>query len=165
MRSGLREARRKARKFLSAVDNLADYLPGRAAGVFKGHPRVNLYEEADRYIYRAELPGVEREHLELTMQGREMTISGEKKRPELDGTPRKQERAYGNFTRKLTVPEEADLEKEPEARLKNGVLRVSVPKESKKSATHVEVGSEKESKTHVSVGEGSADESEEKQSE
>ncbi|MEF8787953.1 MAG: Hsp20/alpha crystallin family protein [Planctomycetota bacterium] len=165
MRSRLRNVRQKAESFLSAMDALADYLPGRAVGVFKGHPRVNIYEEDDRYVYRAELPGVEQEDLELTMQGRELTISGEKKRPETDGTPRKEERAYGSFTRKLTLPEDADLKQDPDASLKNGILRITVPKKSKKTATHVQVSGQEEPETHVSVGEGSADESDEEQPE
>ena len=158
MRSRLRNVRQKAESFLSAMDALADYLPGRAVGVFKGHPRVNIYEEDDRYVYRAELPGVEQED-------RELTISGEKKRPETDGTPRKEERAYGSFTRKLTLPEDADLKQDPDASLKNGILRITVPKKSKKTATHVQVSGHEEPETHVSVGEGSADESDEEQSE
>jgi len=161
MRSRLRSASRKARKLLSAVDRLADYLPERAVGVFKGHPRLNTYEHSDAYIYRAELPGVGGEDLELTIQGREMTLSGRKKEPEQEGTARKQERAYGSFSRKLTLPEDADLEEEPEASLKNGVITIRVPRKGEKVPRRVEVGGQEKPETHVSVGEGSADESDE----
>lgn len=159
MGSRLRDATKKAQKFLSAVDRLADYLPERAVGVFKGHPRVNMYEEPDRYKYRAELPGVGQEDLELTMQGRELTISGEKEPAEEDGSARKQERACGSFSRKLTLPKDADLKQDPDASLKNGVLTISVAKKAEKTATRVEVGGQEATETHVSVGEKSADES------
>jgi HSP20 family protein len=165
MRSRLRDARRKAQDLLSAVDRLADFIPKRAAGVVKGHPRLNMHEEPDRYVYRAELPGVRREDLELTMQGRQVTIAGEKRRPDCEGQPRKQERPYGRFNRTVTLPEDADVEAEPEATLKNGILVLSVPRRGEQVAKHVEVGGEKETESSVSVGEESADESDAEQSE
>ena len=97
-----------------------------AAGVF---PAVNLSEDQDRYLVRAELPGVKAEDLDVQVMGRNLTISGQRTIVlEADKVCyHRREREGGRFSRVLGLPGDIDPEK-VSARLVNGILTVQVPK-------------------------------------
>jgi HSP20 family protein len=97
----------------------------KGAGVF---PLVNLTENQEAYLLRAELPGVSAENLDIQTMGRNISISGER-RIETDRSAKyhRREREAGRFSRAVALPGEIDRDK-IEATLKNGILELKVPK-------------------------------------
>jgi HSP20 family protein len=84
--------------------------------------------EDDEHIYvKAELPGLTREDLELTLENGLLTISGEKKSEKLPGREDLQERYYGRIYRSLTLPSGVD-EKNVKATMKDGILHIVLDK-------------------------------------
>ncbi|MBW1776042.1 MAG: Hsp20/alpha crystallin family protein [Deltaproteobacteria bacterium] len=96
------------------------------AGVF---PLVNLTENKDNFFIRAELPGVEKDDLEISATSNSVSISGERKIPQEEEGARyhRREREAGRFSRIITLGAEIQPDK-VEAGLKNGVLTVTIPK-------------------------------------
>jgi HSP20 family protein len=94
-----------------------------------GSPPVNLWEEGDKVVLEAEVPGLALEDLELFVSGvNQVTLRGTRKAPAVaKGVCHRQERTLGNFARTLTLPFPVDAEK-VEAKLENGVLTVKLAK-------------------------------------
>jgi len=92
-------------------------------------PAVDVREETDRYVITADVPGVEPNAIDITMENGVLAISGER-RLESNGERtgmHRQERVYGAFHRRFTLPDTADAERVA-ARTVQGVLEVSIPK-------------------------------------
>lgn len=96
------------------------------------YPLLNIYESDTEVIVRCELPGVDKEDLDVSLAGRVLTISGkEKDDPEMAEWPCvRRERGWGQFSRSVQLPDTADLDGDPVARLAEGILAISVPKKS-----------------------------------
>jgi HSP20 family protein len=92
-------------------------------------PPVDVYEEGDVIVVKAELPGMKKEEIEVDVAGDLLTLSGRKEKEEK--VERKDyhrlERATGAFTRTVRLPAEVMLEKVT-ALFKDGVLEVRAPK-------------------------------------
>jgi HSP20 family protein len=105
-------------------------------------PRVDITEEKDRYLVRADLPGLSREDISVAIEGDTLTISGEKKEEHKreEGAYSHLERTYGSFQRSFTLPEHVDKEK-VDAKYANGVLELSLRKtgEPKKKSKQIEI--------------------------
>lgn len=99
--------------------------PGRGAGVF---PPVNVFENGEAYLVRAEIPGVSKESLDVSVKGDELTLRGERKidSAEPSAAYHRRERSAGSFRRVLTLPKPVDGER-ISATYKNGVLEVVLP--------------------------------------
>lgn len=96
------------------------------SGVF---PPVNVYEDKDRYMLTAELPGVRPEDVEITVTEESVTLRGQRK-PEDGGEKanyHRRERESGSFRRVVSLPERIDPNK-VEATSRHGVLYVTLPK-------------------------------------
>lgn len=96
-------------------------------GVF---PAVNLYETADAYILTAELPGVEPDEIQVSLEGGTVTLSGERRIDPLgqEGVSvHRSERQAGSFRRAFELPAAIDAGK-VEAVHKHGVLMLRLPK-------------------------------------
>jgi len=92
-------------------------------------PPVDIHEEPERIVLRAELPGVGRDDIEVSVDNGTLTLRGEKKqerREESDGACR-QERFYGSFTRSFVLPVAIDPDRIG-ATYKDGILEVVLPK-------------------------------------
>ena len=103
-------------------------------------PAVDVQEEKERFVVKADLPGVAPDQIEITAEKGVLTLRGERKteqREEAVGYERI-ERVSGNFTRRFTLPEnvQADAIK---AKFTNGVLEVSIPKQPVVAAKRVVV--------------------------
>jgi len=88
-------------------------------------PRVDVVEGKEDITVKAELPGCEIEDIDVKLDRRRLTISGEKKqeKEEQAGNVHRVERAYGSFTRVLDLP--ADVDQEAiEATYKKGILKL-----------------------------------------
>jgi HSP20 family protein len=95
----------------------------------RAFPAVNVWEDADRVYAEAEVPGLKLEDIDLHVIGSELSIKGKYERTEESGDARyhRQERWAGTFTRAITLPTDIDASK-VEATLKDGVLRIVMPK-------------------------------------
>jgi len=106
-------------------------------------PRINLdlIQEKDRYVVQAEVPGVQKENIQLSIKDGLLTIHGEKKndiseRKDDDKTGTqyvRRERRFGSFTRSLHLPEDA-AEQNIDAKFENGMLKINIPRQEKKKS-------------------------------
>lgn len=92
-------------------------------------PRVDVREEAGRFVILADLPGIDPAGIEVQMDKNVLTLKGERKsETQQDGAKlTRVERRYGSFERRFTLPESADAEG-ISAVGKHGVLEISIPK-------------------------------------
>lgn len=96
------------------------------AGVF---PLTNVSEDKDAYYVRAELPGIKADHLDISVTGSNVTISGERTIPAHAENAKyhRKEREAGSFSRVITLPGQVDSSK-VDAHSVNGVLTITLPK-------------------------------------
>ncbi|MDI6827341.1 MAG: Hsp20/alpha crystallin family protein [Armatimonadota bacterium] len=118
--------------------------PGRGATASRSWaPPVDVVEYEDKFVMRAELPGMSKEDIDVEMHGDTLTIRGERKFEQEEGKENyvRVERAYGKFQRSFTlnVPVKAD---EIKATYKDGILEVTVPKAEEIKPKKVEVAVE-----------------------
>ena len=95
-------------------------------------PAVDVHEEADRFVVRADLPGVDSTEIKVTADAGVLTIRGNRKgeqRTEKHGYERL-ERVTGSFLRRFTLPESVQSDA-IKARHANGVLELTLPKQAK----------------------------------
>jgi HSP20 family protein len=92
-------------------------------------PRFEMTENEDAYVFRADLPGVKEEDVEISLIGTRLTISGhrEQEHEEARGRTHTSERSFGSFTRSFTLPTGTDLE-HIDAEMDNGVLSLTIAK-------------------------------------
>ncbi len=107
---------------------------------YKAWPAIDVAEEKDSIVVRAEVPGCKADDIEISVYGNKLTMSGEKK---LDEEKKKKgfyhvESTYGSFRRELTLPTDVDQEK-INAECKDGVLSVTLPKAAKARTIKVKV--------------------------
>ena len=101
---------------------------------------MDLVEEGDEYVLRADLPGLGEDDVNVELEGDVLTISGERKSEhseEHEGY-RRIERASGSFSRSLTLPEGIDPDS-VKARFEHGVLEVRVPKPEQRKPRRVAI--------------------------
>lgn len=102
-------------------------------------PSLDVFEYADRYELRLDIPGVAKGDLKLQLENGVLTIEGERKAPELpEGVSARTERWSGKFTRSLALPEDAD-HAQVEAKLDNGVLALVVKKAEAAKPRHIAI--------------------------
>ncbi len=92
-------------------------------------PLVDIKEEPDRFIIKADLPGVKPDEIEVTMENGALTIRGERshEKEENKGGFHRLERSRGVFYRRFAMPDTADAE-QIKASNKDGVLEIEIPK-------------------------------------
>ncbi len=93
-------------------------------------PKVDIHETKDAFVVEAELPGLGKEDLKLSVHESTLIIEGERKVEHEEGKDKswhRQERVYGRFHRAFTLPTAVNSEKIG-ATFKNGVLTVELPK-------------------------------------
>jgi HSP20 family protein len=92
--------------------------------------RVDVAEKNGAYVITAELPGVRKEDIQVTIDGTQVTLAAECKREKevpQDERLLHTERSYGKVTRSFSLPQELD-EAKAEAKFTNGVLELTLPK-------------------------------------
>jgi HSP20 family protein len=92
-------------------------------------PRVDIKEEAKRFVILADIPGVDPKDIDVSMDKGILSIKGERKSEakEQDGNLTRVERSHGVFYRRFALPDSADAEGVT-ANGKHGVLEISIPK-------------------------------------
>ena len=103
-------------------------------------PAVDVHESDKAITLRAELPGLTKDDVDLTVDNGRLTVRGEKKleKEETEGDYRRIESRYGAFYRSFPLPDAIDAEK-IEANLDNGVLNVTLPKAEEAKPKRIEV--------------------------
>ncbi len=103
-------------------------------------PTVDIYEKDDRIRIDAEIPGVAKENINVDVQGRTLTLSGESKTENevKEENKYKRERRYGRFERTFNFGFDIDPEK-VEAKYENGVLSLVIPRPEKLQAKQVTI--------------------------
>jgi len=118
-------------------DNGAANNPGSSQWV----PRVDIREEADRFVILADLPGVDPEQIDIQMDKGVLSIKGQRSSEAATETERysRVERRQGGFHRDFALPDSADAEGIV-ASGRNGVLEISIPKKAESTPRKIQVG-------------------------
>ena len=123
-------------------DRLIDRFFSRDFDIWEG-PRafdVDIYEDAENVVIKAELPGINKEDISVSLTEDTVTISGKKaeeKKIEKENYYRKEIRT-GSFSRSFTLPCAVDKDK-VKATYKNGILEIVLPKSEKEKAKEVKI--------------------------
>jgi len=131
---------------ISTVRDSFDRLLSRMHDVFSEgqtwSPAVDIEDHGDNLIVKAELPGIDKKDINVSVTEDTLTISGktQEEKKEKRGKVLYQERNYGSFVRSFTLPAEVNREK-VKATYKDGVLEITLPKkeEAKAKETKVEI--------------------------
>lgn len=103
-------------------------------------PTVDLRETEEEFILEAELPGMSREDIELTLEEGVLTLSGERKlKSDNDGKGlHRLERRFGSFSRSFSLPRDIAGDR-VKASFDNGLLRVAVPKKEQRKPRSIKI--------------------------
>lgn len=112
--------------------------PGDGPSVLR--PAVDIQEQEDGYVVRAELPGLKQEDIKITYQNDQLVIRGEKRREteKKNASYLRTELVYGTFERAFTLSQAVRGDK-IEATYKDGVLEVRIPKAEESKAREIPV--------------------------
>jgi HSP20 family protein len=110
-------------------------------GAAEWMPSFEVRETQDSYVFKADLPGVKKEDVDVSLRGNRLQISGkrESEKENKDDTYYTYERSYGSFTRAFTLPAEIDAE-HVHSELKDGVLTLAIPKKAAAQARKIPIG-------------------------
>lgn len=137
-------------EFRKEMDNLVDRFFGGSffpAAEFlnggKWFPTVDIREGKKEITVQAEIPGVEAKDIDVSVDGRMLTIKGEKKqeKEEKDENYHRVERTYGYYNRTIELPAEVDAS-EVDATYKKGILKVVLKKTKESETKKIEVKKE-----------------------
>jgi HSP20 family protein len=104
------------------------------------HPSVDISENENAYVLKAELPGVKREDINIDINNKTLTLKGEKKFEEKTEKENhvRVERSYGSFSRTFALSDKVDTEN-VKASYKDGVLEITLPKKEEAKPREVKV--------------------------
>lgn len=113
---------------------------GRAVSATRPFPALNIWQGDDAAAITAEIPGVDPAAIDISVKDDVLTISGERKAPDLpEGASwHRRERGYGRFTRAIRLPFRVDADK-VEARFTDGVLRIVVGRPDEDRPRRIEI--------------------------
>ena len=124
---------------------LGSRVPAGSAGQFEGkewdwRPNADISETKTEYLIKAELPEVDKDDVQVSVENGVLTISGERhfKKEEETETTHRVESMYGKFSRSFSLPSDVD-EATISAESKNGVLKVRLPKIEQKVPKPIEI--------------------------
>lgn len=103
-------------------------------------PAVDIVEEKNRYVLRADVPGVDAADIDVSMDAGVLTVSGVRHADPLDENSglHRSERLTGRFARRFTLPESTDADAIT-AKCRNGILELVVPKQPEVQARRITV--------------------------
>jgi HSP20 family protein len=110
-------------------------------------PAIDVFEKEDKFVVKAEIPGMKEEDINISVVGNTLTIKGERK---AESEVKEDdyyccERSYGSFSRSLAVPSNVDAKK-IEANYEDGVLEISLPKIPEVKPKKISVSAKKKAK-------------------
>jgi HSP20 family protein len=103
-------------------------------------PAVDIHEEENHYVVKADIPGIDPKDIEITMEEGTLTIQGERvsSLEDSDKGVHRIERSYGSFVRKFSFPNNVDVDG-IQASGKDGVLVINLPKQESAKVKKIEV--------------------------
>jgi len=107
-------------------------------------PAVDVFEKADKFVVKAELPGIKEEDIHVSVVGDTLSIRGEKKTETevKEEDYYRSERSYGSFYRSIPIPSSVNADK-ISASFEDGVLEVALPKSAKGKPRKLTVSAKK----------------------
>lgn len=124
------------------MDRLFSSLFGGGYGEREGlwAPVVDIEEDNDTILVKAEIPGMKKEDIKVSVQSNILTITGERKHESetKNKTFHRVERSYGKFSRMITLPTDVDSDK-VKATYKDGILNITLPKPEAVKPKHIDV--------------------------
>ena len=102
-------------------------------------PEVNIFETKDGYVLQADMPGVNKGGLEITLEANTLTIVGRKNEPEFGAHPVYRESRDGDFRRGFELDPAIDTAR-ISARVEQGILTLHLPKAEKVKPRKIQVG-------------------------
>lgn len=104
------------------------------------YPSLDVKETSEKIEVYAELPGLQKQDIKVSIRDNILSLSGEKRREEeeKDANFHRVERVYGTFSRTITLPARVDVNK-IEALFKDGVLHLSLAKVEDEKPRHIEI--------------------------
>jgi HSP20 family protein len=141
-RSDLAQAFDRFAALRDEMDRLFDHSFG---PVFRTHgsfgrwaPALDVYQDKDQFTVVAELPGLRKEDIEISLHNGVLTLSGERKQEKKNEEGYRSERYFGRFQRSVTLPASVDGNK-VKASYQDGVLKVVLPKAEEAKPKQIEV--------------------------
>lgn len=103
-------------------------------------PALDVYEEKENFVVKAELPGMKKEEIEVSFHDGSLSISGERKSESKheEAEVYRAERFFGRFQRTVTLPAPVAVDK-VKAAYKDGVLTITLPKTEEAKPKHIDV--------------------------
>ena len=103
-------------------------------------PAVDIYEQGNDIVLKAELPGVDAKDVDIRLENNVLTLRGQRR---FEGEVKKEsyhrvERSYGSFTRSFTLPSVVD-QSAIKAEVKDGILKVVLPKREEAKPKQIEI--------------------------
>ena len=126
------------RLFNAAFDTTS---PGNGGGARRWSPAMDLLETGEQFVLRADLPGMTEDDVSIELEDNVLTVSGERKTEREDKREGfyRMERAFGTFSRSLTLPKGVDPEA-VNAQFDRGVLEVRIPKPEQRKPRRIAIG-------------------------
>ena len=105
-------------------------------------PKLDMFEENDELVIKAEMPGIRKKDLDISLDGDVLTLKAEKKEEKEEGekgtTHYTRERRFGQYVRSILLPTRVDAEKVA-ATLKKGLLEIRLPKAEGPESKKIEI--------------------------
>ena len=108
-------------------------------------PAIEMFDKEDKYVVKAELPGMKEEDIDVSISDDTLTIKGER---QSENEVKEEnyyccERSYGSFFRSITLPTNVDTKK-IEANYESGVLEIGLPKVAEVKPKKISISTKKE---------------------
>ena len=131
---------RTMRSMLQSWDPFREMVPFFTDDRFAFAPAFEVKENKDAYVFKADLPGVKENDLDVTLTGNRLTVAGKRESEKEDKGDRYYtvERTYGSFSRSFTLPDGIEGDK-VHAALEHGVLTLTVPKKPEAVGKRIDV--------------------------
>ena len=131
---------RDARSFRQAFDRFAEFGDSATDEAGAWAPRVDIREDAGRFVIRADVPGVDPAGIDVSMDRNVLAIRGERvaEPDDASGQFSRQERPHGTFLRRFTLPDSVDAERIT-ASNRQGVLEIVIPKKAESAPRRIVV--------------------------
>ena len=120
-----------------------DHLLGGTRGpIRRDYPLLNAWSGENGLVIVAEMPGIVEDELEITVEGRTLTLSGNRQVAELpeDARHLRRERSNGEFNRSVELPYDINVEA-VQAKYANGVLEIELPRLPEEKPRKISIGS------------------------
>ncbi len=127
--------------FQQEVDRLFDLSPFTGTHGNGGwSPALDLYQDKDNFLVKAELPGMKREHITLSLHDGLLTLAGERQHEKAqdEKATLRNERFFGRFERTITLPTQVDGTR-VQASYEDGILTVTLPKAEAAKPRQIEI--------------------------